>query len=186
MRPDNAATDTQRLFTILERVLFLKEVDLFRNVDTEKLSMIAEIAREMRVEAGELLCRQGEPSECLFIIKQGGLRVMKEKGGVRYTLKNILSGQWYGIYGLFGSGRQTPEIVANEPTVLYEIRKNEFRKVLLSNPEMAYNLLEILSERLGEMDDEILLLNKTLTEVFKASPTMPGDVISEPSLPNPA
>jgi CRP/FNR family cyclic AMP-dependent transcriptional regulator len=156
-------------------VLFLKEVDIFRNVDTERLSVIAEIAREITVEINEVIARENEASEALYIIKSGSIRIVKEKDGVQYNLKNIGEGQCFGVFGLFGSGKRSAGALANEKAVLYEIRKSEFKKVLMSNPEIAYNILEILGGRLNEMDNEVVLLNKTLALSLKGDTAKTGD-----------
>ncbi|MGE5856135.1 MAG: Crp/Fnr family transcriptional regulator [Syntrophaceae bacterium] len=175
MQPEPVESGNKHIFTLLERVLFLKEVDLFRNVDTERLSVIAEIAREITAEENEVIARENEPSEALYIIKSGALKIVKEKDGVQYNLKNIGEGQCFGVFGLFGSGKRSAGAVANERTVLYEIRKSEFKKVLMSNPEIAYNILEILGGRLNEMDDEVVLLNKTLALSLKGDTAKTGE-----------
>ncbi len=163
-RESLVAADTGRLFMILERVLFLKGVDLFKNIDTEQLSLIAEIAREMVVGTGEIVAREGDTGDSLYIIKEGSLRITKEKNGVNYTLKNIAEGECFGVFSVFNEKPRASGSVANERTVLLEIRKSEFKKVLIANPEIAYNILELLSERITEMDNEIVLLNKVLGE----------------------
>jgi CRP-like cAMP-binding protein len=165
--------ETSRIFAILERVLFLKGMDIFRNVDTERLSVVAEIARELIVSPGEVVAREGDVAESLYIVKEGSLRIQKEKDGTPYTLKNLRSGECFGVYGLFGEKPRAAGAVANERTVLFEIRKNEFKKVLIGNPEIAYNILENLSEHLNEMDNEIVLLNKTLKESLSGARTAP-------------
>ena len=165
--------ETSRIFAILERVLFLKGMDIFRNVDTERLSVVAEIAREVVVSPGEIVARQGDIGESLYIVKEGSLRIQKEKDGTAYTLKNLQAGECFGVYGIFGDKPRTAGAIANERTVLFEIRRNEFKKVLIGNPEIAYNILENLSERLDEMDNEIVLLNKTLKQSLSGGRTTP-------------
>ena len=168
MRLELGKEETSRIFAILERVLFLKDLYLFRNVDTERLSIVAEIAREVTVAPGEIVAKEHEIGESLYIIKEGSLRIMKEKDGTAYNLKNITSGECLGVSDIFNDKPRAAGAIANERTVLFEIRRNEFKKVLIGNPEIAYNMLEILSERLNEMDDEIVLLNKVLRESISA------------------
>jgi len=154
---------TSRIFAVLERVLFLKDVDIFKNVDTERLSVVAEIAREGIFSAGEEISREGDPGESLYILKSGSMRVVKERNHKPYTLKNLKPGESFGLFGVFGEQLRSSGAVANENSVVYEIRRNEFKKVLIANPEIAYNILEILSARLSEMDKEIVLLNQALS-----------------------
>ena len=162
--------EQHRIFTILERVLFLREVEIFKNVDTERLAVIAEIAKEIGVVSGETVAREGEIGESLYIIKKGSLRIVKEKDGKQYTLKKILQGECFGVFGILGKRRRSSGAVATEDTALLEIKKNEFKKVLLSNPEIAYNILEILSQQINELDNEIVLLNKTLNATLAGRP----------------
>jgi CRP-like cAMP-binding protein len=164
MPPDETNAEHFRIFTILERVLFLKEVDIFRNVDTERLGVIAEIAREVVFNSGDVIVQEGETGDSLYIIKKGSLRIIKEKDGKQYHLKNLTTGQCFGVFGIFGDRPRTAGAIADEVTTLLEIRKSEFKKVLISNPEIAYNILEILSQRINEMDNEIVLLNQMLNK----------------------
>lgn len=154
--------NNDKIFSILEKVLFLKDIELFRNVDTERLGVIAEIAREIVYNDGEIIAREGDISDSLYIIKKGALKIFKEKDGQSYHLTNIKEGEAYGMYGVLGRNRRTAGAQAIGKTTLLEIRKNEFKKVLLSNPEIAYNMLEILTERIRTMDDEMVLMNRTL------------------------
>jgi CRP-like cAMP-binding protein len=165
--------ETSRIFAILERVLFLKGMDIFANVDTERLSVVAEIAREVVVSPGEIVAREGDIGESLYIVKEGSLRILKEKDGTPYTLKNLRAGECFGVYGIFADKPRSAGAIANERTLLFEIRRNEFKKVLISNPEIAYNIVENLSERLNEMDNEIVLLNKTLNARLSGGRTAP-------------
>ncbi|MFH0920056.1 MAG: cyclic nucleotide-binding domain-containing protein [Fibrobacterota bacterium] len=160
---ESAPDRNARAFALLERVLFLKEIDIFHNVEAERLSAVADIARELHVAAGDTVAREGDPGESLFIIRSGSLRVVKEKDGRQYALKNLSPGQTFGVFGILGDKHRAAGAVANEATVLLEIRKSEFKKMLLNNPEITYNILEILSERINEMDNEIVLLNRTLS-----------------------
>jgi len=170
MPPEGASEKNARVFALLERVLFLKEIDIFLNVETERLSVVADIAREVHVAAGDTLAREGDPGESLYIIKSGSLRIVKEKDGKLYPLKNLGPGESYGVFGVLGDQHRTSGAVANEASVLLEIRKSEFKKMLLSNPEIAYNILEILSKRINEMDNEIVLLNQALSSTLHARP----------------
>jgi len=70
----------QRLAT-LEKVLFLKSMDLFENAVIEELGRIAELSEEVEIAAGETIFRAGEPVDAVYLVLKG--RVAVEKNGVR-------------------------------------------------------------------------------------------------------
>lgn len=182
MPPESAPERNARVFALLERVLFLKEIDIFHNVETERLTAVADIAREVHFSAGDTVSHEGDPGESLYIIKSGSLKLVKEKEGKQYTLTNLGPGQSYGVFGIFGERKRSAGAVANEMSVLLEIRRSEFKKVLLNNSEIAYNILGIFSERIDDMDNEIVLLNRALGSTLagpdqKRNPSTPKETL---------
>ncbi|MFQ6672307.1 MAG: hypothetical protein ACE5KY_03325, partial [Candidatus Tectimicrobiota bacterium] len=53
------------MLTTLDKVIFLRKVDLFKDLDVRALTAIATIAEERSVEPGAFLCRQGEEGESM-------------------------------------------------------------------------------------------------------------------------
>jgi CRP/FNR family transcriptional regulator len=160
--------DKGRIFLLMERVLFLKNVEMFKNIDTEKLLVIANIAQEVPFAKGEIISRQDEIADTLYIIKSGTLRIIKDKRNKRTVLSIQRKGDCYGMWGLFGKKEsRSATAEANEDCILLMIRRSEFRDVLYENPEITYNLLELLGELLRKANNEITLLNTMLSEKFK-------------------
>ena len=56
------------MISTVEKVLFLKSIDLFRALPSEELAQIAEIAEEQPLAAGDQVFAQGEPGDALYLI----------------------------------------------------------------------------------------------------------------------
>ena len=69
--------DSEQRLSTLEKVLFLKSMDLFENAVIEELGRIATSQQEVEFEAGETIFREGEPVDALYLVLKG--RVMAEK-----------------------------------------------------------------------------------------------------------
>jgi len=166
------ATSVQKegVFQLMERVLFLKNVDMFKNIDTERLIVIAKIARDVTISKGEDISKQDEIADTLYIVKNGSLRVIQEKDDRRTVLRILGKGECFGIWGLFGNHPRSNTAQANEDCNLLMIHQNEFKEVLYENPEIAYNILEMFGELLRSANNEIVLLNNMVSE--KAHKTM--------------
>lgn len=150
--------NSEEVFEIFERIIFLKGVELFKNVDVEKLKYIAEIAREIKISKNDIIAVEGENAESIFIVKDGVLKITKKRNGKNFVLAEITEGSCFGDIGLFHDSPRDAGAIAKVDTTIIEIRKNDFSRVLMANTAIAINLLGILGERVKRLNDKILLL----------------------------
>ena len=153
-----------KIYPLMERVLFFKGVELLKDIDTEKLLAVAEIANQVDFKKSDIIAQEGEIGDSLFIVKSGSIKVVKKSEGKNFVLNIRKVGDVFGEMGLFGHYEREAGAIANEDCSLYMIKKSEFKRVLLENPEITYNILELFSERLRESNQTILLLNSRLNK----------------------
>ena len=67
------------MFSVLEKTLLLKSVNLFKNIPGDILSKIAQIAEEVEIGFDEKLFDQGEHGDSLYIIINGKISVTNER-----------------------------------------------------------------------------------------------------------
>ena len=65
----------QKKLTAIEKVIFLKSVDIFRNATIEVLGRVAALTEEVDYEPGETIFRKGEPTDAIYIILSGRVAV---------------------------------------------------------------------------------------------------------------
>ncbi len=157
---DKKKNNTEEVFAIFERIIFLKGVELFKNVDVERLRYVAEIAREVDIKKDDIIAVEGEIAESIFIVKTGALQISKKRGGKKFVLSEITEGMCFGDIGLFHESPRDAGATAKVDTTVLEIRKNDFTRVLTANTAIAFNLLGILGERVKILGDELLSLKQ--------------------------
>ncbi len=150
-------------FELLETVLFFKKTLLFRNVPAEKLMGLAEISRLVSHKRETVISREGDISDHLYVVKSGSLKIVKVKNTVRTILSIVRAGESYGEIGLLNQAPRSASAVANEDCQLYVIQRSSLKKLLLEMPEIAYNFLEIFSEKLRRSGEEVALLQTALS-----------------------
>jgi CRP-like cAMP-binding protein len=69
---------TFQSFDLLENVIFLKKTSLFSAVQTSELRAIASIVETFSVEAGDELVKESDAGDCLYVIKEGKVRITKK------------------------------------------------------------------------------------------------------------
>jgi CRP-like cAMP-binding protein len=69
----------QGTLTTLEKVIFLKSVDIFKHATIEELGGVAALTDEVHFDPGATIYREGEPVDAIFLVLNG--RVGVERNG---------------------------------------------------------------------------------------------------------
>jgi len=120
---------------------------------------LAEITQCRFYKNGTLISREGELSDHLYIVGKGSLKIIKTKNNVKTILSILREGETYGEIGLFSKSPRSASAIANEDCKLWVIQRSELKRFLLEMPEIAYNFLEMFSEKLRKSSDEVASLH---------------------------
>ena len=132
------------MITAVEKVLFLKSVDLFRGLRGEELATIAEIAEEQPFSAGEAVFAEGEPGDALYLVIEGAVRVHKANRQLALLGERDVFGE---MAVLDAEPRNASASVVKD-TVLLKIVRDDFRDILQERPEIGIGVILVLSGRL--------------------------------------
>src|SRR5437016_4908824 len=66
------------MLSTVEKVLFLKSIDLFSQIPGEELAQLALISTEEAREAGETIVTEGEEGDALYLVVDGKVRVHRQ------------------------------------------------------------------------------------------------------------
>ena len=101
-------------------------------------------ARIVRLAPGELLCAEGELSDCAFLLLRGALLV--ERGGralARLEREGELAGE---LAALTGRAR-TASLYAEGPTFVCVLNAAQFERLVAANAALGVRLLRAMAER---------------------------------------
>jgi CRP-like cAMP-binding protein len=65
----------QGTLTSIEKVIFLKSVDIFKHASIEELGGVAALTKEVHFEPGETIFREGDPIDAIYLILKGRVAV---------------------------------------------------------------------------------------------------------------
>ena len=84
------------------------------------------------------------------------------------TVISILQvGETYGEIGLFNQAPRSASAIANEDCELWVIQRSALKRFLLDMPEIAYNFLEVFSEKLRKSSEEVVELHASVSKTKK-------------------
>jgi predicted acylesterase/phospholipase RssA/CRP-like cAMP-binding protein len=121
----------------------------FEGLDERALHDVSGQMRRRRFEPREVIVRQGDQGDSLFVIQEGAAQVTVEQGGEARPLARLRRGDVVGEMSLVTGERRSASVVASVPTQVLELGRDEFALVLARHPTLLVNLSRILSRRLA-------------------------------------
>ena len=132
------------MITTVEKVLFLKSIDLFRGLPGEELAPSAEIAEEQPFAAGDPVFAEGEPGDALYLLVEGAVKV--HRGGEQ--LAQLGARDVFGEMAVLDSQPRSASVTVLKDAVLLKIGRDDFRDILQERPEIGMGIIQVLSRRL--------------------------------------
>ena len=134
----------------------LRTVPLFAGFPDEQLRVIASVVSRRNVPRGTIVIVEGDPTDSLYIIIAGRLKVMmSDSEGKEVILAMLGPGEYFGEMGLIDDSPRSATVMAVEPCELIVVTKREFKKILSENFDMAETVMRGLVRRLREADRKI-------------------------------
>lgn len=138
----------------------LSQVYLFRELTPKEMERVLSISKEKKVGKNEFIFREGDLGDAFYLIVTGSVRISTLVPGVGEEALTILrEGEYFGEMALIDDAPRSASAIANDDTMLLCIGKDDFRKLLERQTDIAYKLLWIftktLSARLRKTDEQL-------------------------------
>jgi CRP/FNR family transcriptional regulator, cyclic AMP receptor protein len=134
----------------------LKTVPLFASCPEEQLRMLTTVVTRKSAPRSTTIMAGGDPTDSLYIILSGRLKVMMSDSEGKEVILAILGpGEIFGEMGLIDDEPRSATVISIEPCELLSITKRDFKKCLQENFDMTMAVMRGLVKRLREADRKI-------------------------------
>lgn len=133
----------------VEKVLFLRKIDLFADLSPRDLGHIARIAQEVTYSAGSEVFRAGDYGDTLFVIVGGELTV--SRGG--QLLGVLRESEYFGEMAVLTGETRSATIRTSTDCMLLRIHQSEFHDILADNFNAVLSVIRTLCRRLPPAGD---------------------------------
>lgn len=134
------------MISTVEKVLFLKGVDLFRGLPGEELSHIAQITDEVEYAFGQTVVNEGDHGDAMYLIVDGSVKVHRGE----QTLAQLGLKQCFGEMSILDEEPRSATVTALSELLLLKIRREDFSEILAAKPEISRGIIQVLTRRLRE------------------------------------
>lgn len=132
------------MLSIVEKVIFLQNVEVFAQIPSEQLSYLAAIAEEDSVAKGDTIYKVDDPSNALYVVLDGKIRLHREDEDITVAEKNDPFGTW----ALFDDTPRVATATALEDTKLLCVEREDFLDLLSDHVQITEGVLKTLVGRL--------------------------------------
>jgi CRP/FNR family cyclic AMP-dependent transcriptional regulator len=128
---------------------YLSRISLFSELSPDELAVIARRLKEQSFDAAEVIFKQGEPGDAMFIIRSGRVRIYsQDESGKELTLNVYEKGEYFGEFSIIDGEPRSASAEAVDPTESLVLRNQDLIGSLGDHPEIAISLMRGLVSRL--------------------------------------
>jgi signal transduction histidine kinase len=122
---------------------------LFEGVNPETIERIAPKIHLLRKKPGEIIFREGEPGDSLYLVGQGCVKIAKAPDGVDHEILDYVDpGNFFGATALLAGEPHSTTAIAVEPALIGALTQDTFQEMLeLSSSRLHMNFLRAVTAR---------------------------------------
>lgn len=121
---------------------------------------------------GEIIVRQGDLGDCMYVIQDGDVEVLKEENGVQTVVDTMHTGDIFGEMAIIEHTVRSSTVRASSPARIMTVDKKTFVRRVQEDPSLALTVLKVMSQRVRKLDLEVAALKQKLgRETTSAEPS---------------
>jgi CRP-like cAMP-binding protein len=140
----------------MSKTELFRKVPIFSSLHEDELEKLEKLSFGKNYSKDEVIFFESDEGDALFLISTGKVKIAKISDEGKEVILAILgTGEFFGDMSLLDGEARSATVIAVEETEVLLIRRQEFHLLLKENPQIAIDLLAVLSSRLREADRKI-------------------------------
>ena len=104
---------------------------------------------------GEIIIRQGEEGDCMYVILDGQVEIISEVEGCETRLAVSGAGDFFGEMAIFEREVRGATVRALGRVRVFRVGKNDLLGRIRKDPSLALRMLETMSNRIRSLNAEV-------------------------------
>jgi cAMP-dependent protein kinase regulator len=150
--PEVAEVSDEDIIVDAEEVaqpLELPTIPLFSDLPKNAFIQLMEQMKMRSVLPEEVIIREGEVDDSMFIISSGRVKITKtSEAGTEIVLARLTDGAFFGEIALLSESPRSASVIAEEETLLFQVSRDILAQVVKNFPSVANILLKFYRQRL--------------------------------------
>jgi CRP-like cAMP-binding protein len=143
-------------FNLVDKVISISNVPLFSEMRVQDLITLSMVTGTKRFSRGEVVVREGDPGEALYLVIKGELCVMKGLGTDQEVfLDRIRKNDFFGELALIDRMTRSATVKAESDCHLLVLMEENFTGILREFPSISLNICKILCLRIRALQGRL-------------------------------
>ncbi len=135
------------MYTTIEKVILLQDIDVFKEVRVEDLAHIAAITEEVTFQPGTNLYEVDDSADSLYLVLNGKVRLHRNSQEISVSGPQEAFGTW----ALIDNQPRVATATALEETLVLKISREDFYDLLSDHVRIAEAMLRSLARSLRSL-----------------------------------
>src|SRR5215210_4991423 len=134
----------------------LRKIPLFADLSEEDLERLYQMAETVSFPAGQLVLREGDQGDSLFVVLTGELEVTKRQSSQDILLALYKPGQFFGEMALLEQAPRSASVRTLQESRLLVISQLAFQALLSCSPSAPLKILHTVTSRLRSTESMLI------------------------------
>lgn len=144
------------MLSITDKIIQLKSIAIFGELSVRELAAVASFTEEQKNGAREILFKEYDVGEILYLMFEGEVSVIKDyKTEKQSEIAHMQAVNYFGEMALFDHGRRSATIRTEMPSRFLTLHRLEFSETVREYPRIGLNAARVLSARLRKYGEKL-------------------------------
>ncbi len=143
----------------LDKEQALRSSPLFDMLSPPEIEVLAELSRARRFAPGEVVFREGDPGDALFVLARGAVEVVARRDGKERVLALLVAPEGFGEMSLIDREVRSATIRAKDDCVALQLSAENFTAFRKRSRDgftlFLVNVARVLSSRLRDTNQKL-------------------------------
>jgi CRP/FNR family cyclic AMP-dependent transcriptional regulator len=135
----------------VDRLLFVRKIPIFKELRDDFIVRLASVMDELSFPANYTIFQQGEQGNSLYIILSGQVKI--HIGNQQLAV--FIKGESFGEMAVFDAQPRSASATTIDTCQCLELTQEQLYDAIEETPEIAINIIGVLSRRIRELNDKI-------------------------------
>ena len=129
---------------------------LFGALTAGELDVLRPLLRQRQCKAGNVVFQRGDPTDDVYLIVSGQLRIsVASLDGRELAFRIVGPGEMVGELGVLDGSHRSADLTALRDSVLLGLGRQALQNLLATRPAMAFGVIRFLCQRLRDTSEQL-------------------------------
>ena len=120
--------------SVTEKLELMKNAPLSSGLNLDEIGEIASHMSLCEADSGDVICRQGDPGDFLYVVCHGSIDVIREELAEKKVIASIRPGNLLGEIAFVDGSSRSANAVAKTPVTLLQMSQRDYLELMRLNP----------------------------------------------------